>query len=158
MLSNLVLGVGTMALCLLLQLALLTRALMYYSRHQASLDRASFLGVLGILNGVMFLLMFGNLGQVAVWALVFQLLGEFDTYRTAFYHSAVNFATLGYGDIVMSESRRLLGPIQAMNGVLMVGISTAAFMTTLRDAVKHNTHGWAAVHAKNLQSQDEKAS
>lgn len=138
MLSNLIIGIGTMALCLILQLALLTRALMYYSRHQAELDRASFLGVLGILNGVMFLLMFGNLGQIAVWAVMFQLIGEFDSYRDAFYHSAVNFSTLGYGDIVMSESRRLLGPIQAMNGILMVGISTAAFMTTLRDAVKHS--------------------
>lgn len=152
MYSNLILGVATMALCLVLQIALLTRALMYYARHQAELDHASFTTTMLILNGVMCLLVFGNLGQIAIWALLFQTLGEFDQYGTAFYHSAVNFSTLGYGDIVMSDDRRVLGPIQAMNGILMVGISTAAFMTTLRDAVKHNTHGWAAKHAEQIKS------
>lgn len=145
MLANLILGVATMALCLMLQIALLARALMYYSRRQSTLEGATFMGTLLVLNSVMLLLMLGNLGQVALWGLLFQLLGEFDNYRTAFYHSAVNFATLGYGDIVMSEQRRLLGPIQSMNGVLMVGVSTAAFMTTLRDALKHyaKSHGSA---------------
>ncbi|CAN0606020.1 unnamed protein product [Ectocarpus sp. 12 AP-2014] len=145
------LGVATMALCLMLQISLLTRALMYYAQHQADLKRASYAGAMLILNSVMLLLMLGNLAQVAVWALLFQFLGEFDSYRTAFYHSAVNFSTLGYGDLVMSEARRLLGPIQAMNGVLMVGISTAAFMTTLRDAIKNNTQGLIKHHKEEIE-------
>jgi hypothetical protein len=152
MLSNLILGTATMALCLLLQIALLARALMYYALRQQELDRASFMGTMIVLNSVMLLLVLGNLGQVAVWALLFQFLGEFENYRTAFYHSAVNFATLGYGDIVMSESRRLLGPIQSINGVLMVGISTAAFMTTLRDAMKHYAGGRGGDEWKHLQN------
>lgn len=151
MLSNLIVGVAVMALCLLLQISLLTRALIYYARHQRALDSASYIGVMVVLNGVMFLLMFGNLAQVAIWGALFQFLGEFSNYRDAFYHSAVNFATLGYGDIVMSEKRRLLGPIQAMNGVLMIGVSTAAFMTTLRDAIKHSTQNSNAKHAQELQ-------
>ena len=142
MLSNLTLGIGTMMLCLLLQVALLTRALIYYARHQKELDGASFMSTLAILNGVLVLLLFGNIAQVAVWGWLFQLLGEFEDYGTAFYHSAVNFATLGYGDIVMSEQRRILGPLQAMNGVLMIVVSTAAFMTVLRDAVQHSAHSW----------------
>lgn len=158
MLPNLLIGVATMTLCLTLQIALLTRALMYYARHQTELDTASFMTTMIILNGVMCLLVVGNLGQVAIWALMFQFLGEFEQYSTAFYHSAVNFSTLGYGDIVMSDRHRLLGPIQAMNGVLMVGVSTAAFMTTLRDAVKHNTHGWAAKHASQIKDMVEKHS
>jgi len=144
MLLNLVIGIAMMALCLALQISLLARTLIYYARHQAYLQNSGYLRTLGILSGVLGLLMFGNLGQVGLWALLFQLLGEFDRYRDAFYHSAVNFATLGYGDIVMSEERRLLGPLQAMNGVLMVGVSTAALMTTLRDAVKHAAVGLAA--------------
>jgi hypothetical protein len=62
----------------------------------------------------------------------------------------VNFATLGYGDIVMSERWRLLGPLQSLNGVLMVGVSTAAFMTTLRDAVKQSSHIKRAGEADTL--------
>ena len=140
MLSNLILGTATMALCLLLQIALLAWVLIFYARRQSRLDNGSFMSTITVLNSVMLLLMVGNLAQVALWGLLFHLLGEFDDYRTAFYHSAVNFATLGYGDIVMSEKNRLLGPIQSINGILMVGVSTAAFMTTLRDAMKHFSH------------------
>ena len=137
MLINLGLGIATMAVCLALQIALLTRALLYYAHHHPGTHSMSFFGLMGVLNGVMLLLMVGNLAQTALWAMLFLFLGEFSEYRTAFYHSAVNFATLGYGDIVMSESRRILGPVQAMNGILMVGVTTAAFMTVLRDALKH---------------------
>jgi hypothetical protein len=137
MLINLGLGVATMGICLALQIALLTRALLYYTHHHPGTGSMSYLGLMGVLNGVMLLLIVGNLAQVAIWALLFVFLGEFDRYQTAFYHSAVNFATLGYGDIVMSEGRRILGPVQAINGILMVGVTTAAFMTVLRDALKH---------------------
>jgi hypothetical protein len=37
----------------------------------------------------------------------------------------VNFTTLGYGDIVMSRAWRLLGPLEAVAGMLMFGVSTA---------------------------------
>jgi len=137
MLINLALGVATMAFCLALQIALLAQALLYYAHHHPGDHSMSFLRLMGVLTGVMLLLMVGNFAQTALWAILFTLLGEFDEYRTAFYHSAVNFATLGYGDIVMSESRRILGPVQAMNGIMMVGVTTAAFMTVLRDALKH---------------------
>ena len=63
-------------------------------------------------------------------------LGEFEQFSEAFYHSAVNFATLGYGDVVMSDEHKLLGPIEAINGVLMIGVSTAALMSAVQDAMK----------------------
>ena len=50
------------------------------------------------------------------------------------YDSAVNFATLGYGDIVMSEPNRFLGPLEAINGALMIGVSTAALLAAFQDA------------------------
>ena len=67
---------------------------------------------------------------------MFQFLGEFETFAEAYYHSAVNFATLGYGDIVMTERHRLLGPLESVNGVLMIGVSTAALMSAFQDAIK----------------------
>jgi hypothetical protein len=66
------------------------------------------------------------LAQVAVWAGAFLLCGALPDYATAFYHSAVNFTTLGYGDIVMPTVWRLLGPLEAANGVLMFGLSASA--------------------------------
>ena len=48
----------------------------------------------------------------------------------------MNFASLGYGDIVMSKSWKLLGPLEAVNGVLMVGMSGAALMVVLQQLIK----------------------
>src|SRR5262245_61065242 len=48
------------------------------------------------------ILLTGHLAQMAVWAAAFMAAGEFDTFALAFYHSAVNYTTLGYGDVVMS--------------------------------------------------------
>jgi hypothetical protein len=72
------------------------------------------------------------LAQVAIWAMSFIACGEFGHFNTAFYHSAVNFSTLGYGDIVMSPTWRFLGPLEAINGILMCGI-TASVLFTLVD-------------------------
>ena len=44
----------------------------------------------------------------------------------------VNFATLGYGDIVLSAKWRLLGALEAVNGVLMFGLTTGFLYTVLR--------------------------
>ena len=140
MLMNLLFGLPLMALCLLLQSMLLTVASHYYTRHEYLINSPSFVSSLVVVNIVMLLLVIGNLAQIAMWALLFQLLGEFHQFGTAFYHSAVNFSTLGYGDIVMSDEHKLLGPIQAINGVLMIGVTTAALMTAYQDA-KQKTMG-----------------
>jgi hypothetical protein len=136
MLMNLLFGLSTMALCLLLQSLLLAVAIRYYSRHEYLVNSPSFGSSLLVIIGVMLLLVIGNLAQAAIWALLFLILGEFDQFSTAFYHSAVNFATLGYGDIVMSGKHRLLGPLEAINGVLMIGVSTAALMAAFQDAMR----------------------
>ena len=135
MLMNLLIGVSTMVLCLFLQALLLVIVLRYYVRRIHLLENPSFWATLGVIKGVMLLLVTGNLGQVAVWALLFLLLGEFHQFSEAFYHSAVNFATLGYGDFVMSVEHKLLGPIESINGVLMIGVSTAALMAAFQDAM-----------------------
>jgi hypothetical protein len=71
------------------------------------------------------LLALAHLVEVALWALLYCHCGEFAGFEGAYYHSAVNFSTLGYGDIVMSVRWRLLGPLEAMNGIVMFSLSTA---------------------------------
>lgn len=76
------------------------------------------------LGGSMLILFAGHLFQVSLWAWLFKWLGQFEDFETAFYHSAVNFSSLGYGDIVMREEWRLLGAMEAGGGILMFGLST----------------------------------
>jgi hypothetical protein len=72
-----------------------------------------------------------HLLNIAVWAAAFLACGEFTDFDTAFYHSAVNYTTLGYGDVVMREPWRLLGPFEALNGILFFGLSTAVMFAVL---------------------------
>jgi hypothetical protein len=140
MLINLLLGLTTMALCLLLQSLMFVKAIRYYTRHDYLVNSPSFFSSLIVVNGVMLLLVVGNLAQIAIWAMLFTWVGEFQQFGESFYHSAVNFATLGYGDIVMSERYRLLGPLESVNGVLMIGVSTAALTAAFQDALRKTIH------------------
>ena len=137
MIRILLIGAGTMTLCLLLQSVLLAQAIRYYvRRHEALQAGTSWWATMMVINSVMLLLLCGTFAQISIWAVVFMLVDEFDTFAAAVYHSGVNFATLGYGDIVMTERNRLLGPLEAINGVLMIGVSTAALLATFQHAVK----------------------
>jgi hypothetical protein len=97
------------------------------------------LGGIRPLAAVMSVLFLGHLLQFATWALLFVVLGEFDDFSTAFYHSAVNFTSLGYGDIVMSESRRLLGALEAANGVLMFGLTAGVVLSAMQHLAGHRS-------------------
>ena len=66
-----------------------------------------------------------HLSEIALWAALFVMCGEFNSFKLAYYHSAVNYTTLGYGDLIMTPSWKLLGPLEAADGALMFGVSTA---------------------------------
>jgi Ion channel len=66
-----------------------------------------------------------HLIEIALWAALLVVWGEFQEFATAYYHSAVNYTTLGYGDVIMSPAWKLLGPLEAADGALMFGVSTA---------------------------------
>jgi ion channel len=82
-------------------------------------------------------LLAGHLTQMALWATAFMATGEFEAFAEAFYHSAVNYTTLGYGDIVMSPRWRLLGPQEAASGTLAFGWSTAVIVTVVIRLVRY---------------------
>ena len=137
--ANMLIGLLVMIGCLFVQALLVVIAIGIHGRNQNLMEARTFGGTLAVISSVMVVLMVGNFLQIMIWAIVFMQLGEFTDFATATYHSAVNFATLGYGDIVMSEEHRILGPMQSLNGVLMVGVSTAVVMSALQDALRR-TH------------------
>jgi hypothetical protein len=70
--------------------------------------------------------------EVVVWASAYFVLDAAATDVDLVYFAFVNYTTLGYGDVVPVERWRLLGPITAMNGVLLFGWSTAVIFEVLR--------------------------
>ena len=73
----------------------------------------------------------GHLIQIAIWAITLLLVGEMPNFEKAFYYSAENYTALGYGDIVLTDQWRLLGPLEAINGLLLFGLSTAVMFAIL---------------------------
>ena len=86
---------------------------------------------LGILARVVFYASLGHLLEMGFWAGLFMICGEFSDFGTAFYHSAVNYTSLGYGDLIMTPSWRLLGPLETANGTLLFGVSTAMIFAVM---------------------------
>ena len=72
--------------------------------------------------------------QTSLWALFYYAQGLFNDFETALYFSMVSFTTIGYGDVLLPRSWRLLGVIEGFSGVLLCGISTA-FMFAVVNAV-----------------------
>ncbi len=138
MIMSLTVGFAAMIVCLFVQGILLYVATRYYIGHLGWVKTSSRAMALVLIAQVMLMLVLGNLCQGGIWALLFMFLGEFQDFQTAYYHSLVNFSTLGYGDIVMSERWRILGPIQAINGVLMIGVSTASITSVVQDTFERS--------------------
>lgn len=80
---------------------------------------------------------------VWVWAATYIAVGAFDTFETALYFSVVAFTTLGLGDVTLPEMWRLLSGIEAANGLLIFGLSTAVLVEVLRGLRRAHTGGKA---------------
>jgi len=91
---------------------------------------------MGIIARVLFYATLTHLAEVALWGMLFIVCGEFRDFGTAFYHSAVNYTSLGYGDVVMTPDWRLLGPLETANGLLLFGVTTATIFAVLQRLVE----------------------
>jgi len=96
--------------------------------RESTLDPNRPLIQLRVLCSTAVVLLLLHILEVAVWACVYMALpdlAELSEIEEATYFSTVTFATLGYGDVVINGSWRLLSAIQAMTGLLIFGWSTA---------------------------------
>jgi hypothetical protein len=76
-------------------------------------------------------LMAAHVLEVFVWSLAYSIADAAPAGTDLVYFAFVNYATLGYGDVIPVEGWRLLGPITAMNGALLFGWSTAVIFQVL---------------------------
>lgn len=84
-----------------------------------------------ILTAVMHLI------EIALWAVVLMMCAEMATFETAFHFSAENYTALGYGDLVLPGRWRILGPLEAINGLLLIGLSTAGMFAVLNRLIEN---------------------
>ena len=78
------------------------------------------------------LLLLLHLVEMAVWAAGFAIGDVLPDFETALYFSLTSYTTVGYGDVVPPIPWRLLGPIEAAVGILMLGWSTSIIVAAVQ--------------------------
>lgn len=130
-------GFSVMVACLIVQAAIAFWSVRYYVRQSSnSAAPHKFIASVRPLVVSMLAMLAGNFIQITLWGILFLWLGEFKEIYESVYHSAVNFSSLGYGDVVMSKNRKLLGPLEAVNGVIMLGMTSAVLVVILQQLIR----------------------
>jgi hypothetical protein len=91
--------------------------------------------IIWLLIRIAWLLIVIHMVAIFVWALFFWLAKCMPDIESSFYFSAVTYATIGYGDLVLPKEWRMLGPIEGFTGILMFGLSTAFFFIVVSKSV-----------------------
>ena len=91
-----------------------------------------------VMMTITFITAVAHLALIALWALALLLCGSLATFEDAFYFSAENYTSLGYGDIILSGQWRLLGPLEAINGLLLFGLSTALMFAVMQHLIMNH--------------------
>ena len=95
--------------------------------------------LIAVMVATVSVLMAAHACEVLVWSLAYGLVDAVPADTNLLYFAFVNYTTLGYGDIVPVERWQLMGPMTAMNGVLLFGWSTAVIFEVLRKAMAVTT-------------------
>lgn len=68
-----------------------------------------------------------------IWTYAFLYYGmtAFGTFEEALYFSTTTYSTIGYGDLVLPPTSRLIGAIEGANGIILLGWSTAFFFAVV---------------------------
>lgn len=79
--------------------------------------------------------------EIWLFAALYLALGAAPNFEQSLYFSTVTYASIGYGDVLVSKPWRILGAIEGAAGVIMLGWSTA-FLVSLLAQSRLLRHDW----------------
>ena len=91
--------------------------------------------LIAVMTATVSVLMAAHIAEVVVWSFAYAIVDVAPPGTDLIYFAFVNYTTLGYGDVTPLRRWQLLGPMTAMNGVLLFGWSTAVIFAVLRKAM-----------------------
>jgi hypothetical protein len=112
--------------------------LVFHIIHKQLYENSLLRKILNV-NYIVLITTMAALIEATIWSGAYLILGAFHSFEEALYFSFVTFTTLGYGDIVLRQGFRLLGSLEAANGVIMFGWSTAIVITAIQKVYFHST-------------------
>ena len=116
--------------------ALMTGVIILLTRRTAARtdELHVFARVTALLAVTMIALMCAHVVEIAVWALFYALSDSTPAGMQPLEFAFENYTALGYGNPLPGEHRRLIGPMTALNGLLLIGWSVAIIFEVMRMA------------------------
>jgi ion channel len=69
--------------------------------------------------------------EIWLYAFLYLIIGSVEGLREAVYFSTITYGAIGYSDAAMAERWRLVSAIEGINGIILIGWSTAFFVTLI---------------------------
>ncbi len=129
MVSQLLIGWGLMALCVVIHAVGVISAVRWLRNPLSTANQ--FWRRTWLFTRLAGWIILFHLAEITTWAVVYVLSDAIDDLASALYFSAVTYTTTGYGDIVLPQDWRLVGAIEALTGILMCGWSTGFFFAVV---------------------------
>ena len=138
MLNQLLIG-GLVSLANFAIHALMTGLIVVVTRHVAGRtdDLHVFMRLSALMMVAVCVLMLAHVAEISVWATFYALAGIETEKAGSFEFAFENYTALGYGDAVATQGYRLMGPITALNGLLLIGWSVAIIFEVMKMADVH---------------------
>ena len=116
--------------------ALVTALIVVLTRHIAGVtdELHVFMRIAALMLVTVVVLTVTHVTEISVWATFLQLAGVKAGNVSSFEFAFENYTAVGYGDIVAADGWRLIGPVIALNGLLLIGWSVAIIFEVLRMA------------------------
>jgi len=77
--------------------------------------------------------------EILIWSIIYLILPDLyaiKTFEEAVYFSLVTYTTLGYGDITLGPTWRMVSGFEAMNGIILIGWTTAMFYSVVQNVTQ----------------------
>lgn len=117
----------------------ITGVIVVATRHTARVttEKGMLVRLFSLLTVTMVALMTAHVIEISVWAGYYDVIALKLNNATHFEFAFENYTALGYGDALPVEGNRLIGPMTALNGVLLIGWSVAVIFEVMRMAELH---------------------
>jgi hypothetical protein len=96
-----------------------------------ALSMSGFRRVTLLVIALTFWLILIHLVEISVWGLFYFWQGCLPDAESALYFSGVTYTSTGYGDVMLPRPWRMLAPLEALTGILMIGLSTGLFFAVV---------------------------
>ena len=131
MLLRLIQGIMLLGLTVAIHAAVLGGMLHRFQKFIHESASMGFIATSLLLTRIAAITVLAHLLEITIWAGFYYWKDALPSIETSFYFSAVTYATIGYGDIVVAQPWRVLAAMEGLTGILMCGWSGAFFFAAV---------------------------